>query len=603
MLAALLPALVAAPFTHAAPAPATALPPVTLDTAAGPLTTGALRGRWTWVYMGYANCPDVCPNTLTWLATEYRRLAHPDRVQVVFVSVDPLRDKPKGLAEYAHFFDASFIGATGDRPALDRLAGALGARYQVPANADPKQPYAVAHTNTVYVIDPEGRVVGGYEPTGDALAADFAALDAPPPKPAPAAPANRPVVAWCDPNQPDWLMDRVRTQGSGTSLIPAASPMRMWALAVGDWRWMFHGSALAGYNRQDGTRGDLTWAGENWQMAMGSGQVGPGILDLRLMTSLEALTVPAGGTPQLFQEGETYKFNPLIDHQHPHDLFMEVAARYSWRVDKQTDVFLYGGPAGEPALGPVAFMHRPSAADNPWAPLAHHLQDSTHISYGVATAGVKRGPVQVEGSVFNGREPDEYRYNFDLAPMDSFSGRVSWAIDDHWVAQVSHGHLHNPERLHPGDVERTTASILSVLDTPVGPLSSQLVWGENLEAHPPLDGLLARQSYGLENQLDAWGSWHLYDRLEILDRDGLPPDVPLNHTLHRIEAFTLGGVKDLGISDRFNLGVGADVTLYGLDQVLMDTYGYNPVSFRVYVRLQPPAMGHPGAGGMQMGPG
>jgi hypothetical protein len=410
---------------------------------------------------------------------------------------------------------------------------------------------------------------------------------------APAFAASLPPIAWCDGNQIDWLMERQRGFGSGTSLVPAASPMRMVALAVGDWRVMFHGQGLVGYNYQGGPRGDLTWAGENWGMVMGTGPLGPGILDLHLMASLEALTLPAGGTPQLFQEGETYRFNPLIDHQHPHDLFMEVAGRYTWRPDGKTDLFVYGGPAGEPALGPAAFMHRASAADNPWVPLAHHVQDSTHVSYGVATLGAKRGPWQVEASAFNGREPDEYRYDFDLAPLDSFSGRVSFAPDAHWVAQVSHGHLRDPERLHPGNVERTTASIVTVQETVWGPWSTQLVWGQNLEAHPPLDGLFARESYGLESQLDAFDVWHFYTRLELLDRDGLPPDPPLNHTVHRIEAFTLGVVKDLGVSERFNLGLGADATLYGKDAVLSDVYGFNPFSMRVYLRLRPPEMmGH-----------
>jgi hypothetical protein len=391
-------------------------------------------------------------------------------------------------------------------------------------------------------------------------------------------------------------MERARAMGSGTALVPGASPMRMWSLTTENCLWMFHGNVVGGYNYQGGPRGALAWAAENWGMVMGTRQVGPGLLDLHLMSSLEAFTLPPGGTPELFQTGETYQFNPLVDKQHPHDLIMELAARYTYRLDDATDLFLYGGPAGEPALGPSAFMHRPSAADNAWAPLAHHYQDSTHISYGVATVGARRGQFQVEASAFNGREPDENRLNLDLGPLDSLSGRLSWIPDPHWVFQVSHGHLVDPERLHPGNIDRTTASIASVQGTPWGPWSTQLTWGQGIEQHPTL-GAFPHQSYGLESQLDAWDTWHLYGRYETLDRDGLPPGPPLNHDMHRIEALTLGLCKDLGVSTRFNLGLGADATLYGKDQVLDAVYGYNPFSFRVYLRLQPPMAGSMGGPG------
>ncbi|MDB5102082.1 MAG: hypothetical protein JWM80_6503 [Cyanobacteria bacterium RYN_339] len=577
--------LALAALPHAvAPAAPRELPPFELQAADGPITPELLKGRWTWLYLGFANCPDICPTTLGYLADQYRRLADPAKVQVLFVSVDPARDTPATLAQYTRYFHPAFQGATGNRLALDTLAAGLGTRFEVGKPREPGGSYGVMHPNSVFVIDPKGRLVGTYAPAGDELSADF--NEAPPVAVAPAAS----VPAWCT---PPVLMERNRAMGSGTALIPAVSPMRNWAVTAEDWLWMFHGNAVLGYNFQGGPRGDLTWAAENWGMAMGTRPLGPGLLDLRLMGSAEAFTLPAGGTPQLFQAGETYRFNPLIDHQHPHDLIMELAARYTWRYDDATDLFLYGGPAGEPALGPSAFMHRPSAADNAWAPLGHHNQDSTHISYGVATAGVRRGQFQVEASAFNGREPDEDRLNLDLGPMDSLSGRLSWIPDPRWVLQVSHGHLVEPERLHPGNIERTTASIASVQATAWGPLSTQLTWGQNLEIHPAL-GAYPHQSYGLESQLDAWETWHCYGRLEILDRDGLPPGPPLNHDNKRIEAFTLGLCKDLGISTRFDLGLGADATVYGKDSSLDANYGYNPFAFRFYLRLRPPAMGATG---------
>jgi hypothetical protein len=305
-------------------------------------------------------------------------------------------------------------------------------------------------------------------------------------------------------------------------------------------------------------------------MAMGSRYWGPGILDLRAMTSLEPFTLPLGGTPELFQAGETFQDRPLVDRQHPHDLLMELAARYTWTPDDQTQVFLYGGPVGEPALGPTAFMHRPSAADNHWAPLAHHLQDSTHYVHGVATAGVRRGAFQVEGSAFNGREPDEDRVAIRFAPLDSWSARLTWIPGPSWTAQVSHGFLHDPEAGHPGDVRRTTASVTHVVERPWGLWSSSLVWGQNAEDH----GVL--QSYGFETQLDA-GPSHGYGRFELLDRQG-----------GRVGALTVGGIRDLDTDDRFDLGLGADLTAYSLDSSQVATYGDNPLQARVYLRLRPP---------------
>lgn len=386
----------------------------------------------------------------------------------------------------------------------------------------------------------------------------------------------------------DPLMMRARAMGSGTSWNPAVSPMRMWSLRAGDWLWMFHGDAVLGYNQQGGLRGTQSWAAENWQMAMGSRYWGPGILDLRVMTSLEPFTLPPGGTPELFQTGETYQNRPLLDRQHPHDLFMELAGRYTWNLSDQTALFVYGGLAGEPALGPTAFMHRPSAADNHWAPLAHHLQDSTHISYGVTTAGVRQGPFQLEGSLFNGREPDENRTNFDFGPLDSWSGRLSWFPGPNWAMQVSYGQLKNPEIQAPGDVHRTTASLMNVQEYPWGYWSNSLIWGQNKDFH---DQMQVLESYGVESQLDHEQN-HVYGRFELVDKTGLQLTGEDDHAMHRVGALTLGAIRDLDTSDKFDLGLGADATVYSLDAATRAAYGENPLSFRVYLRLRPPTMRH-----------
>jgi hypothetical protein len=356
---------------------------------------------------------------------------------------------------------------------------------------------------------------------------------------------------------------------------------------------MAHGDVVGGYNQQGGPRGGGAWAAENWAMVMGSRYWGPGILDLRAMGSAESLTLPAGGTPQLFQTGETYQGRPLRDAQHPHDLFMELAARYTWSLADTTSLFMYGGLAGEPALGPVAFMHRPSSADNHWAPLGHHLQDSTHIAMGVATVGVRQGPFQLEGSLFNGREPDERRYDLELGALDSWSTRLTWLPHRDWTAQLSYGQLRNPEATAPGDLHRTTASIQHVRELPGGFWSTGLVWGQNRELHGE-ERIL--QSYGFESQLDWARANHVYGRLELVDKTGLdlPGADPHAHDVSRVLALTLGGVRDIDHSDQFDLGLGADATVYSLDEQVREAYGFNPVSFRVYLRLRPPTMVHAG---------
>jgi hypothetical protein len=176
------------------------------------------------------------------------------------------------------------------------------------------------------------------------------------------------------------------------------------------------------------------------------------------MLSLDAATLGRDGYREIFQSGETLDGAPVIDRQHPHDLFMQLAVVWRMPLSATTGFTIAGGPVGEPVLGPVAFMHRASAGDNPAAPLAHHLLDSSHIAFGVVTAAVDHGPFVVEGSLFNGREPDDNRWDFDFGAMDSVAGRVWFRPTAEWEIQVSNGHLREPEELEPGDAQRTTVS-------------------------------------------------------------------------------------------------------------------------------------------------
>ena len=249
--------------------------------------------------------------------------------------------------------------------------------------------------------------------------------------------------------------------GSGTSWQPDATPFDGLHFAPGDWQVMAQAFVNAIYDRQTGPRGGDKLFTESMAMLMADRPLGPGTLGLHAMLSLDP-AMGKSGYPLLGQTGETADgATPLIDRQHPHDFFMELAASYSVRLGDSGAAFAYFGLPGEPALGPTVFMHRFSAMRNPEAPLTHHWLDSTHIVFGVATLGVSQGPLQLEGSWFNGREPDPYRWNIETRSFDSWSTRLSYNPVPELSLQVSYGDLKSPEQLEPEmRVRRTTASII-----------------------------------------------------------------------------------------------------------------------------------------------
>src|SRR5256714_1755728 len=237
--------------------------------------------------------------------------------------------------------------------------------------------------------------------------------------------------------------------GSGTTWIPDAVPLPARHVMAGPWLLMLHGFGFVQYDTQGGPRGDDRFGSLNWAMFMASRDLLGGRFQARTMLSLDAATVTNRGYPLLLQSGETYRGQPLVDRQHPHDFWMELAAMYEHAFAHSIGVTVYVAPSGEPALGPVAFMHRPSAMDNLAAPLSHHWQDATHISFGVLTAGLFGRHWKLEGSAFNGREPNQNRWNFDRIRLDSYSGRATAHLDSSWVVSAGYGFLKSPEALHP----------------------------------------------------------------------------------------------------------------------------------------------------------
>jgi hypothetical protein len=350
---------------------------------------------------------------------------------------------------------------------------------------------------------------------------------------------------------------------------------------------MAHGVLFLTYNHQGGPRGAGKAESVNWLMVMEQRKVGKGTLMFRQMFSAESLTSPHPGFPQIFQTGETYHNQPLVDHQHPHNVFAELSAYYSAPLTRRVSWLLYGGPSAQPALGPVAYIHRTSASELPAAPLSHHLQDSTHTSFGVVTTGIVVDHFKLEGSVFNGREPNEERWSIQLAALDSWSARASVAATRNWVVQYSYGRLIHPEALEPGNEKRQTASIEYNRPFTDGNWGTSAVWGRK---HKDETGTNLN-SYLLESTVNFKRSNYAYTRLELVDKDELFPEA-LVHPAYRIGSYTFGGVRDLLQNKSWQLGLGADVTFYSKPGVLDPAYGATPVSFRIFLRLRPGLTGH-----------
>ena len=383
---------------------------------------------------------------------------------------------------------------------------------------------------------------------------------------------------------PDWMPSA--HAASGTAWQPAATPGHLWMKSLKMWDVMAHGVIFANYNEQGGPRGEGKAESVNWLMLMEQHALAGGIVMFREMFSAESLTSPHPGFPELFQTGETYHGQPLIDHQHPHNVFSELSLYYTHSIpifDKQRISWLfYGAAAGEPALGPVAFMHRASASELPMAPLSHHLQDSTHTSFGVITTGVDVYRFRIEGSVFNGREPNEQRYGIQFSALDSWSARLSAAPSKNWTAQYSYGRLEHPEALEPGSQHRQTASVEYVRPFANGSWATSVVWGR---VHKVLEDRNLN-SYLLETTANFMSRNYVFSRMELVDKDELFPGNPLLPTF-RIGAYTFGGARDLVQSRLWQLALGADVTFYSKAAALDSSYGENPVSFQVLLRLRP----------------
>lgn len=216
------------------------------------------------------------------------------------------------------------------------------------------------------------------------------------------------------------------------------------------------------------------------------------------------------------------------------------------------------------------------------APLGHHLQDSTHTSFGLVTTGFVIDRLKLEASAFNGREPNEERWSIQLAALDSWSGRAWVAPSRNWAAQYSIGRLEHPEALEPGSQWRQTASVEYNRAMRDGGWASTVVWGRVHKI--ATDRTL--NSYLLESTLNFKERNYAFSRLELVDKDELFPQAVVA-PVYPIGAYTFGGVRDLVQNRAWQLGLGADVTFYSKPAALDTAYGKEPVSFQIFLRMRP----------------
>lgn len=390
--------------------------------------------------------------------------------------------------------------------------------------------------------------------------------------------------------------------GSGTSWLPDASPMHALHAATAGWELMLHGNLFLQYIEEGSDRGDAQLGSINWLMGMASRPFAGGQLSLRGMLSAEPWTVGECGYPDLLATGEFCNGEPIHDRQHPHDLLMELAASYQREVGRGLALELYGGPAAEPALGPTAYPHRVSAYPGPLAPITHHWLDATHITFGSATAGLYGRTWKLEGSLFNGREPDENRFDLDLAPLDSYSGRVTFLPGPRWALQLSAARLTEAEPGHEPDdprvdVQRYTAS--AVHHQPLaggGYWASTAALGRNEEEGSGTHALLLESSLSLRERhiVSAHLEW-----VQKAGHDLALEDHELEDEVFAVAKAGAGYTLQLGPVGGWQPGIGAAMSISFLPRELEPFYGQRrPLGLVVFGSLRPRAMEME----MEMGP-
>lgn len=370
-------------------------------------------------------------------------------------------------------------------------------------------------------------------------------------------------------------------EASGTAWQPETSPHSGVHVTAGRWSLMGHAMLFGVYDRQGGPRGGEKAFVSGMAMGMARRPLGPGTLQLRAGLSPDPL-MGKRGFPLLLASGETADgATPLVDRQHPHDLFVELSASYSLPLSQSASLFAYAGLPGEPAFGPPPFMHRITAMASPEAPISHHWLDSTHVSFGVLTAGIVAGDVKLEASRFNGREPDQHRFDIETGPLDSTAVRLSWNPAPSLALQASWARLIDSEQLEPGE-DQTRWSASALYSRPLGRrarLSGTLAWGRRSAEHGHLDAFL------LEGALER-RRWTLFARAERTENDELAPSGAHHGPAWKVGKVSLGALHDVRIAPHLRLGLGGLWAFNFVPAGLESSYGGDRNGGMLFLRIR-----------------
>jgi hypothetical protein len=392
-------------------------------------------------------------------------------------------------------------------------------------------------------------------------------------------------------HHPTTFVEEILHHGTaGTSAEPASTPHEMLMAEKGSWMLMFHGGGSLVAQQQTGARGGDKVFGVSWFMPMAQRELGPGTFTARVMISLDPATITDRRYPELFQLGETAFGKPIVDGQHPHDFFMEVAALYDLKLGKNALLSFYAAPVGDPAMGPEAYAHRESASEDVLAPLGHHQEDSTHISNDVLTVGLTYKKVRVEASAFHGREPDEFRWNMDYGGIDSWSARLTINPARNWSGQYSLTRLKSPEQLIPAESTlRMTASVTYNRPLARGNWASTVVWGRNrdIPSGQVLNSYLAESTLRFAKSNFAWTRIENVDRTNelLLGNNPLPPGFD-EKFLARVQAYSFGYDREFRFIPHVVSALGGQYTLYAKPSSLDALYGSNPMGYLFFVRFR-----------------
>jgi hypothetical protein len=467
----------------------------------------------------------------------------------------PSASKPAPAPEVAHLHHSPTPEAQPRPGAASHQGHPVAAVGLVPAPGAPQDHSTMDHSTVAHAPAPEGHAGHGSGESHSAMTGAFGPYS-------------------------------INREASGTAWQPDTSDHSGLHVVSGDWTLMAHGVLNLVYDHQGGRRGDNKAFASGMLMGMARRPLGNGTLAFKAMVSPDPL-MGKRGYPLLLASGETADGEEhLVDRQHPHDFFMELSGSVSQHIGRNSSVFLYAGLPGEPAFGPPAFMHREAIMDSPEAPISHHWLDSTHISFGVLTAGVVLDRFKIEVSRFNGREPDQHRWNIETGPLDSTALRLSWSPTPELSLQGSWGHFEEPEQLEPGvDQRRWSASALYAREVAPGwKLAGTLAWGRKTIEH---HGEMWRDDAYVAEASLKHGGWTVFSRGEVTENRELLDEEEEHGEAFRVGKISLGAVRDFRIAEHFSIGAGGLVALNFVPDDLEPFYGKrNPKGVMGFVRLK-----------------